>query len=134
MKCKRQDCGKAIPQKRLNRRAVYCSTRCRNIEVRELYDGLNGRQTDLSPGTRGAVSELRVAADLMERGYEVFRALSPSCSCDIAVLKDGRLLRIECRTGRYLKECRYFKSTQRLRADVLAVILHDKIVYEPDLP
>jgi hypothetical protein len=39
------------------------------------------------------------AVDLMKRGYEVFRALSPACSCDLIALAGGRSLRIEVRTG-----------------------------------
>ena len=42
-----------------------------------------------SIGTTGAIAELVVATDLLGRGYEVFRALSPSCSGDLAVLKNG---------------------------------------------
>ena len=53
----------------------------------------------LSTGTKGALSELLVAADLMAKGYEVFRALSPSCSCDLIANNGKGLLRIECRTG-----------------------------------
>lgn len=110
-------------------RKQFCNNRCRKKLV------LGERASSLSTATRGAVSELRVAVDLLERGYEVFRALSPSCSCcDIAILKDGKLLRVECRTGSYLKSGKHYHTTQNIRADVLAVILPDKIIYAPELP
>jgi len=53
----------------------------------------------LTSGTTGAIGELLVAADLLQKGYHVFRAQSPSCPCDLAILKDNRLLRVEVRTG-----------------------------------
>lgn len=127
MKCKRADCPKSLPEDR-NRKRIYCSRRCKNLATRDLYNRLNLRDPlcgTLVSATRGAIGELRVSVDLMVRGYEVFRALSPACSCDIAVLKDGKLLRIECRTGVYRKDGTYYVSRTRFRADVLAVILHD---------
>ena len=87
----------------------------------------------LSSGTVGAIGELMVSVDLMKKGYEVFRALSPSCSCDLAILKDKKLLRIEVRTGYFAHPSE--KQKQRHKADVLAVIIHktNTIVYSPDL-
>jgi len=45
------------------------------------------------------MSEMAAAIDLMKRGYEVFRALSPHCSCDLIALGPDGALRIEVRTG-----------------------------------
>jgi len=42
---------------------------------------------DLLPSTVGAMAELCVAADLLRHGFEVFRAVSPHSTCDLAVLK-----------------------------------------------
>jgi len=53
----------------------------------------------VSRSTKGAISELLVAGDLLFKGYEVFRAVSPACSCDLIAQKNGRLTRIEVRTG-----------------------------------
>lgn len=55
--------------------------------------------TGLTTGTTGAISELVVSAELMRRGYAVFRSLSPSCFCDLIAHKDGRQYRVEVRTG-----------------------------------
>ena len=116
-------------------RAVYCSIACRKASTREAYRTLNNVPSGISTGTKGTISELRIAVDLLQKGYEVFRALSPSCSCDLAILKDGKLLRIESRTGFYYKTSgKYMTSRGRFRADILAIVLHDKIVYEPGLP
>ena len=35
----------------------------------------------------------------MERRYSVFRAVSPSCFCDLIAIKNKTILNIECRTG-----------------------------------
>jgi hypothetical protein len=40
---------------------------------------------DLSRGTTGAVYELEVAADLMRKGFEVYRNLSPNGAADLVV-------------------------------------------------
>ncbi len=51
--------------------------------------------------TKGAVGELAVCIDLLKRGFEVFRNVSQSGSCDlIAYDADGRIVRIEATTGR----------------------------------
>jgi hypothetical protein len=53
----------------------------------------------LSPGTKGALNELIVTTDLLSKGYEVFRSVSPSTSCDLVAQKFGILTRIEVRSG-----------------------------------
>lgn len=58
----------------------------------------------LSIGTTGAIGELRVSVDLLIKGYEVFRAVSHSCSCDLIAIKQSRALRIEVRTTSYRKD------------------------------
>jgi hypothetical protein len=87
------------------------------------------------PGnTVGALSELRVAVDLLENGFEVFRALSPACSCDLIACKNGRTIRVEVRTG-YRNGDGTFGCPRKHRADVLAVAIEieNVIVYDPPL-
>ena len=48
----------------------------------------------LSTATVGAISELVVCVDLAKKGYEVFRAISPSCSCDLIARKNNICRRI----------------------------------------
>ena len=88
MKCK--ECGKAISEERQRRHAVYCSTKCSNAHFSTRYKELNERR-HLSTSTVGAMHELKVSIDLLNRSYAVFRALSPSCPSDLVILKDGRL-------------------------------------------
>ncbi len=76
----------------------YCSNECRT----KIYTEKAGReawQKELSSATVGAVSEMMVALYLMKKGYAVFRALSPSCFCDLIAIKDSKILKIEARTG-----------------------------------
>lgn len=100
-------------------------------------DGWKSARRPIPRGTTGAVSELRVAADLLERGYEVFRAVSPSCSCDLAVLKDGKLVRVEVRTGYESPTGRRhlgISLDERHRYDIAAGVFPSEIVYSPSLP
>lgn len=91
-------CHNAVPEARAKRRAYFCSKACHKENVRRRWAEQNPTE-GLPSGTVGAISELAVAVDLMEKGYEVFRALSPSSTCDLAILAETRLLRIEVRTG-----------------------------------
>lgn len=92
----------------------------------------------LSSGTVGAVAELIVAADLLSLGYEVFRSVSQSCSCDLVALREGSWLRIEVRTGSRLKSGGLtfsFKPRDENRHDVMAVYVPGErsITYRPDI-
>lgn len=122
----------------------YCSPKCSQIahQQRNLNRVTHQSSTTLSTATVGTISELRVATDLLLKGYEVFRALSPSCSCDLAILKDSKLLKVEVKTGSYY---RYDDSGIKLktsikrnpvRHDILAIVSPDgiEIKYDSNLP
>jgi PD-(D/E)XK endonuclease len=51
-----------------------------------------------SHSSRGAASELRACASLLEAGYHVFRSLSPACPFDLVAQKDGKFLRVEVKS------------------------------------
>lgn len=85
---------------------------------------------------RGAISELRVATDLMEKGYEVFLAASPYTSCDLIVIKNGLPARIEVKTARYSGPKKGINSPlilNKFNYEILALVLSDKIKYKPAL-
>lgn len=94
--------------------------------------------------TVGAVSELVACADLMRRGYHVFRALSPSCPSDLLVYRYDPdrwrmvdALRIQVRTAWTSGEAIHFrlKESDRGKFDVLALVLHDdRVYYAPMIP
>ena len=93
--CELESCGsKYTPRIRHQR---FCSSACRNTWDIQTY---KSSTPHLERGALGATSELLAAADLMLKGYDVFRALSPHSGCDlVAIGPDLRALRIEVRTG-----------------------------------
>ena len=85
----------------------------------------------------GSVGELQVAADLMRRGLDVFRALHMTSACDLVALIDKRRpVRVEVRSGRRLRDGTVSVSrpdkAHQARYDVLAIPFADgEIRYEP---
>jgi hypothetical protein len=85
----------------------------------------------LSSGQQGAISEMLVSVDLMARGWDVFRAVSPHASCDLVAVNGQRALRVEV-TG---SDRRGDKIKERHRWDVLAMVHNGtSVIYEPALP
>ena len=74
-----------------------CSIECNN-KRRAVITG-RYLSEKIPSGTTGAISELSVSSKLLLKGYSVFRALSPSCFCDLIAIKDNIRLSIEVRTG-----------------------------------
>jgi hypothetical protein len=113
----------------------YCSKPCQDKAkddrciLQPAYD-INNTSTN----TTGAISELEVSADLLKKGYEVFRAVSPSCSCDLIAHKNGKLLKIEVRTGS-INVVTKTKLVNRsnFRADILAAVYSSGVEYDPSL-
>lgn len=87
----------------------------------------------LNATTKAAVGEMAAAADLMCRGFFVYRCLSQTGPFDLLAYKEGRMLRIEVRCGVLDKQGQARCSTPAPgRYDVLAVVLSDRIEYRPD--
>ena len=94
------------------------------------------RYSGVSPTTIGAIGELRACVDLLAKGYEVFRTVSQTSSCDLIVLKNGKILRIEVRTGYRSRngKLRYTKNLEQRRPDHYAIALPgNEMVYDPKL-
>lgn len=113
----------------------YCGRDCAAMASRERA-GIPDR--NLSAGTVGALHEMVVAVDLMRRGWHVFRALSPSCPCDlVAFTPDGAPVRIEVRTSHRnsmggILRTRTPKDAGR--QDMFADVMHDGVIhYDPPL-
>ena len=130
-------CGNLIPPERVRgySQTKFCTVTCRNAHARRLYREANPSVGLIPKGTVGAIAELRVSMDLLSRGYQVFRALSPHASCDLAVLQGDHLLRIEVTTA-YRSSAGTITSPQHnpQSYDVLARVLPDMIIYSPPLP
>lgn len=129
-RCK--ECGGAIRGKKYPNR-MFCGLPCQQAFARRAHRELNP-PLESNKGTTGAISELVVSADLMARGFEVYRALSPNSSCDLAVIAQGRLLRVEVRTGFRRKDGSLSCDDHGIY-EVLAVVSRDRteILYRPPL-
>ncbi len=86
------------------------------------------------------MSELLVSADLIRRGFDVFRALSPHSGCDLIAIHtrdrgNGHAVqRVEVKTGSYKNtgEPTYPKPRKDEDYDILAIVLPDnRIDYMP---
>ncbi len=132
-------CNESISEDRQRRGAKFCSERCRAGYQGRAYAELNpvprrGSPGVIATGSVGAAAEMAVCADLLMRGYAVFRAVSQACPCDLAVLRDGRLLRIEVKTGyRTASGGVQYPKLSKEHFDVLAIVMrHNReIIYEP---
>ena len=116
----------------------YCSYECREDFTRAKFKELNpDTMKGETSATTGAISELRVAVDLLANGYNVFRALSPNCPCDLAILKNNKLLRLEVRTTFMSITGKPYKTKGKKddpnNIDIYAWVLPDRIIYEPEL-
>ena len=94
-------CGKALNAAAIRRHRKYCSEACSQRFRADEFKRLNPNNLrgKVNTGKHGAIGELLVCADLLARGYEVFRSVSQSCSCDIVVLYRGNIFRVESKMG-----------------------------------
>ena len=102
----------------------YCSSLCRNK-----WTGKSTQYPHLRSGTVGAIQELRASIDLMNKGYEVFRALSPASSCDLLTLKDNKMLKFEVRTSYKDRNGKFTINRYHIKADNLILVAADEIKY-----
>ena len=132
MNCKK--CGNPLSQWRIKRHALYCSDECKSSDYADKYRKSNPR-INRDRNVVGVVSEHRVIVDLLNKGYEIFKAISPASSCDLAVLHGGKLLRVEVTTAHYSPTGKMaYSRHKRDNFDLMAIVLHDKIIYIPELP
>jgi len=114
---------------------LYCSPECTQAARRKnvplvFADGL-------PTGTAGALAELLVCADLMKRGFHVFRAVGPHGPCDVVAFRRGEAcLKIEVTTATIVTSGKSYhppKKTPRHEFDVLALVTGHTITYVPEL-
>lgn len=129
-------CGNSIPESRIRIPSVrFCSRKCANASWREEHKDQSF--AGLSAINMGALSELVACGDLLRRGYEVFRSVSPHASCDLIIQKGGIVKRVEVRTGYRNQDgsirCS-FTDKDVGRSDVLCIVLYGReVVYKPSL-
>lgn len=117
----------------------YCTEKCQKESHRTYFKHEKNIDHGLTTGSLGAVAELRVSADLLLKGYAIFRSLSQSCTCDLVLLMRDKLFRIEVTTGNVSKcgnkiyHPKGKKNSEKY--DILAIVLKNgEIFYEPALP
>lgn len=83
----------------------------------------------------GAASELLVAADLLLRGWDVFRAVSGACPCDLIIMRGSVLRRVEVKTAVATAAGTFPAFPGGIysdRHDVLALVSDGRIEYRPE--
>ncbi len=127
-------CGiemESIKPKRPDRK--YCGRQCALKGATREYQKRNPR-LGVPAGTVGAIHELLACADLLRKGFDVFRALSPSSSCDAAIIANGKLYRIEVTTGCFSASGKIQHPLKRNGFDILAIVFKSgEIQYVPSL-
>ena len=100
---------------------AYCSEECRQKTVVR-YERPKLSARGANPAMTGARSELVVSADLIARGYYVFRSVSPSAPFDLIAYKNT-VFRVEVTTGVHTKNgLLHCKKAGRPHADCIAVV------------
>ena len=104
----------------------YCNVNCRKKPNQAQYPGINRTNA-------GAVSELLVCADLLKKGFEVFRSVSPVASCDLIVKKNNIIYDVEVKSFSPNTDNGIKLLYSQIRAKWLAYVDKGKINYYPDL-
>lgn len=99
----------------------FCGIECRNKRnAYKLRRNVTG--PELFTGTVGAIAELAVCTSLLEKGYSVFRSVSPSSPFDLVVYVGEKVFKLEVRTGYMdLNGKLYFPMKSRAEIDFFAV-------------
>jgi hypothetical protein len=128
-----RNCQAGFTKKNYNQ--IFCSIKCERKYNAPETSGLK-RDFGLSSSSAGAMSELLACADLLKKGYSVFRSVSPASNFDAIAFKNDKMISIEIRTGYMSKSGKLiFTKNQKDIAQHYAVVLHQKneVVYIPEL-
>ena len=117
-----------------NESVLFCSIECTKKHLPKQKGIMRSqfKNCKASHSTKGAISELKVASDLLRKGYSVFRALSPGASCDLVIIcPDNLLKRVEVRSAvKYTNgDNRHFYS-KKGNYDVIASVFNNEIRYD----
>lgn len=114
---------------RYYQRKKFCTKECKEKHYRKTH--YNHTKYGVNNVVVGTIQELIVSVDLLKKGYEVFRSLGSSCSCDLAILKNGKLLRVEVTTGYIMGKATHHPPKEAQKYDILAVVIDGNIIYNP---
>ena len=109
----------------------YCSAKCRRKSAHWRAVKEPTKEKLLSAATIGTIAELVVCQDLLGKGLQVFRAVSPHASCDLIAFNEKGIWRVEVKQAR-VEACktqagvsRWLFSLKREKnpnADILALV------------
>lgn len=116
----------------------FCSSRCRQQNATAERKKQNPHIGSVSRNHLGAASEMVVAADLLRRGYPVFRSMTHQSPFDLVVMVGSKLYRVEVKTGYKDRNGRIysghtFEKALVGRFDVLAEVVGAEVAYKPRL-
>lgn len=116
----------------------FCSRSCRNNGA-TLNTVKYHRSDKLDNSSIGAASEMIVCANLLFKGFEVFKAISPSATWDLIAIKPEQPIAIKLQiktVNRYVSNDKVSTpGTNALNYDCLVVVIPEEnyIEYRPDL-
>lgn len=88
-------------------------------------------------GSIGACAEMVICADLLRRGYDVYRSLSPNADCDLIISFKGKLCRVEVKSAIYKRGRPMFRRERldQTKFDMLALafLRESRVIYQPSL-
>lgn len=129
------NCQASLSYNRRGQRRKFCNRDCRLEFLHKQYLIANPQKNHSLPtGAVGAASEMIVCVDLINKGWEVFRAVSPASPCDLLIMRDGELLRVEVKTGSFSKGTNvpfYPRPKHSDAYDLLAIALGQEVRYFP---
>ena len=115
----------------------YCSPSCekKSKSVQFERNIPKDKSININSSVTGAMNELIVCSDLLRRGHSVFRSVSNACSCDIIILIDKNIKRIEVTTGTMFSNNKFsIPKKDRSKFDILAIVFRNgEILYEPEI-
>ncbi len=117
-----------------HKRQKYCSSKC-GSKANQRPPVFEAALPGIPSGSSGAAFELIVCADLVLRGLNVFRSVSPSCPCDLIVQRNREIFRVEVTKGGIKHDGSFaWAAHDPEKYDVLALVLPGlKVVYIPDI-
>lgn len=121
-------CGGLLENPKWNQK--YCIS-CR-VKYRERREA---EMLKVNASTKGAINELKVAADLLSKKFDVYRAVSPSAFVDLVVHKNSKLFRVEVTAVTVsIGGTMFYLPHNSNNYDVIALVFpNGDILYKPEL-
>jgi hypothetical protein len=116
----------------------FCNKVCARNYVQRQWRERNPKSAagELAKGTVAEANEMRVAIDLLHRGFEVYRAAFQGMPCDMLIKTPHphSMYRVEVTTGNYSPNGALAHPVRDpTKYDVLAVVVGERIIYKPQL-